>query len=649
MTPQTEPFQGALAEALRARIGGDALTAERLAGLLSPADAALPHVSAADRSVWGPGGSADAAAVDALVAGATTDLAEPWPLPLASAAARVHIDGDREVWERPAFARQRRLSRAVVAAVTTDDDRFLADVLDGVWLLCEQSSWCWPAHDDAFTVRGSILATADEPYLDLGAGEVIGQLAVIDHVLGERLERRYPGTRARIRRESRLRVIDPFLTRRDWHWLGLDGDVHNWNPWIHGNVLLGALRLLDAPDDAALRAQVVALVIEGIDRYVSVLPLDGAVDEGYAYWWNGACRALEALDVLAYATGGVLDATGVPALRATVAFPHRVHLGGPWYLNVADGQAKPPAAQPWHALHRAARAFGDAAAQAHAAAHRGAEGTPAATETEGLPRLLRGIADAAWIQASPATSPLPRDTWLPSVEVVIAREVEGDATGLTVAAKGGHNGEHHNHNDVGEFIVATDGVPVVIDAGRPTYTLQTFGPDRYDIWTMRSIWHNVPVVAGVEQPPGAASAASGVTVSIDDAETAFDAELAGAYPPGTVGSWHRRVRLDRVARAVEVADSWSAAADGTEVRMLLAGSVELAPGSARVVPLDGATPVLVRWPDDVTARITPVDLDDPMLTAVWGARLTRLDLDVSHRDEVAVTIELDLPTPEDHR
>ena len=51
--------------------------------------------------------------------------------------------------------------------------------------------------------------------------------------------------------------------------------------------------------------------------------------------------------------------------------------------------------------------------------------------------------------------------------------------GLTLAAKGGHNGESHNHNDVGSFIVAVDGVPAVADAGRPTYTAQTFGPDRY--------------------------------------------------------------------------------------------------------------------------------------------------------------------------
>ncbi len=69
--------------------------------------------------------------------------------------------------------------------------------------------------------------------------------------------------------------------------------------------------------------------------------------------------------------------------------------------------------------------------------------------------------------------------WFPSTQVLLARPAAGSAAGLTLAVKGGHNGEHHNHNDVGSVVVALGGVPVLVDAGRPTYTAQTFGPDRY--------------------------------------------------------------------------------------------------------------------------------------------------------------------------
>src|SRR5690606_3825060 len=115
-------------------------------------------------------------------------------------------------------------------------------------------SWCWPAHDDTAVRHASVLATVTDPFIDLGAGETVAQLAWLDHLLGGALDARYPGLRARIRHEARTRVFEPFLRRRDWHWLGLDSHVHNWNPWIHGNLLVAALRLLDDPAEKALRA-----------------------------------------------------------------------------------------------------------------------------------------------------------------------------------------------------------------------------------------------------------------------------------------------------------------------------------------------------------------------------------------------------------
>ncbi|MCB7137434.1 heparinase II/III domain-containing protein [Cellulosimicrobium marinum] len=644
-TPFTGPLAASFAHAVATMDDASGRRAA-LADLLVEPTRALPLAPATDRAVWSAvDGLVDAATVDDLVARAGKDLGTPWPLPLASTTARLHRDGNRTAHEEQVFARQHRLSRAVVAAAVTGEDRWVDEVADGLWALCEQSSWCWPAHDDAFATRGWVLPDPDRPFLDLGAGEVAGQLAWTDHLLGDLLRVRYPGLRERVRAEARRRVVEPFVERRDWHWIGLDGDVHNWNPWIHGNVLVAALRLLDDPADAGLRAHVVDLVIEGLDRYVAVLPEDGAIDEGYEYWWNGACRALEALDVLAHATGGALDALDpahpVPALRATVAFPHRMHLGGPWYLDLADGRARPPVEQPWHALHRAARRAGDEDARRHAASYR-VPGAPVADETAGLARLLRALTDGAWTSAAPEGSPLPRDVWLASTQVLLAREEGGSPRGLTLAVKGGHNGEHHNHNDVGSFVVASDGVPVLVDAGRPTYTAQTFGPDRYAIWTMQSSWHNVPEIAGTPQEAGEAFAARDVVAH----DGALSLDLAGAYPVDGLASWRRVARIERDASPsrVVVADAWDlgdAAPAAAVVHLLLAGDVTVVPGEARVVPLDGAPPVVVRWPADVPHDATRRALDDPMLTAVWGEHLTRLTLDVTDRTDLTLVVVQD--------
>lgn len=663
---ETPPFRGPLTAVFEEQTSASAGGLGRvLPTVLLPADSCLPVPPATVRGAW----SAAADGVDALTLAdiltrADRDLALDWPTPLASAAARVHRDGNRDVWEAAAFARQHRLSRAAVAAAVTLDERWIDEVADGIVLLCEQSSWCWPAHDDSQRRHGAILATVTDPYLDLGAGEVVGQLAWIDHLLADQLDARYPGLRARMRHEARIRVLAPFVNRRDWHWLGLDGDVHNWSPWIQGNVLVAALRFLDAPTEQAERAHVVELVIEGIDRYVAALPADGAIDEGYSYWWNGACRALEALDILCYATGGRLAAAAlIPALRETVAFPHRMHLGGAWYVNHADGQARPSADQPWHSLFRAAQRVGDPDALAHAASHR-VTGRPVASEAEGLGRLLQGLTDPAWIAAGDAdqrfASPLPAAVWLASVEVLVARERGGTSAGLTVAAKGGSNAEHHNHNDVGSFLVASNGVPVIVDAGRPTYTLATFGPDRYSAWAMQSTWHNVPEVRGVPQPAGRQHAAADVVADLTDDRSTLSLDLTAAYPAPGLVSWRRTVQLDRGQALVTIADAWTlepwehgsapeTAEPPTSVRLLLAGDVVLGDGTALISPLDGGPAVRLRWPAQIPAILTMRPLDDPMLSDVWGTSLTRLDLDVTGRDTISVTVARDLQTTGDER
>ncbi|WP_024287367.1 heparinase II/III family protein [Cellulomonas sp. KRMCY2] len=625
-----------------------AASPEGLRTSLRGPDTALPVPSADDRSTWDlTAGSVDHVTFDDLRRRADADLGRAWPQPSPRGYARYFRDGDRDDYEQAVFARQQRLSRAAVVAAVTLDPTWIDEVADGITLLCEQSSWCWPAHDDTHRVHGAVVPTVTDPFLDLGAGEVVGQLAWIDQLLGTQLDDRVPGLRARVRHEARVRVLDPFVRRRDWHWLGLDGDVHNWNPWIHGNVLVAVLRLVEDPVE---RARLVALVVEGIDRYVAALPPDGAVDEGYSYWWNGACRALEALEVLTHAAGGALDVTAVPALCATVAFPHRMHLGGDWYLNLADGPARPPSDQPWHALHRAAVRVGDEDARRHAAAHR-RPGAPAADERAGLGRLLQALTDRTWLAAGPEASPLPRDVWLASTQVLVARGSAGTPRGLTVAVKGGHNGEHHNHNDVGSVVVALDGVPVVVDAGRPTYTARTFGDDRYGIWTMQSSWHNVPEIRGTTQSPGHRFGAREVSTETDDDHAQLRLDLGGAYSRTDVRHWWRTVRLDRTpdaapqraAERVTLTDTWelddAAGAPPSTVRLLLAGDVVVGTGRVLITAPANAGTVILSWePGTAAAAVEVRELDDPLLSDVWGARLTRLTIEVGDAPSGTLTV-----------
>ncbi|MCP2263590.1 heparinase II/III family protein [Promicromonospora thailandica] len=598
----------------------------------------LPAPDVTDRDFWTSGGVTGALAP--ALARADAERGTPWPQALTSQYARFFRDGDRTAYESQVAARHARLTRATLAALADPTTDHVDEVVDGVVLLCEQSTWCWAAHDDAHERRGDVTPVVTEPYLDLGAGEVAAQLAWVDHLLGPVLDQRAPGVRRRVRHEARVRVLRPFTDRRDWWWLGVDHPIMNWSPWIQGNVLAANLAL---EDDPVRRWATTALVAEGIAAYWAALPDDGGVDEGYHYWWQGAARALEAQDLLAFA-GIAPAAEALDRIRATVAFPHSMHLGGDWYVNVADGAARPLSTWPWNVVHAWALRVGDDAAARHAASYRGQPGS-LFDERSSLPRAV-GLLTAPWGDEPPATPPLVDQAAFPATGVAVARTAAGSTRGPAVAVKGGHNDENHNHVDVGSVVVALDGVPVVVDAGKPTYRAGTFGPDRYDLWVVRGDWHNVPRVRGVEQVPGREFAARSFSAGndADPGRWAARMDLGGAYAVGGLEHWWREVVLDRAAETVTVEDTWQfspatapgpadapTAAGPTAWHWLLAGDVVLEPGRAlvRFAPTDDGSPrtLAITWdPGVVDAALDVRELDDPELSAVWGGHLTRLRL-----------------------
>lgn len=589
------------------------------------------------------------ASVELLLAQASGERGTPWPQPLVSHYSRYFRDGNRTAYEALVGARQQRLTRAVVmAALRSDASGWLDEVIDGAYLLCEQSSWSWAAHDDVFAVSGQVVPDPDRPYVDLGAGEVAAQLAWLDQVLGERLDQRAPGLRRRLRYETQRRVIQPFVDRLDWHWLGLDGDVHNWNPWIHSNIITAALLLVDDPK---LQAHTISRCIEGLDRFLASIPDDGAIDEGFAYWWNGAGRALEGLAVLEAASGGVL-AADVPVVRAVVAFPHRMHLGHQWFLNVADGPARAADGLPWDMLYRAAISVGDA----QAAQHAGAFVREQVDSKAGLGRVLHSLLQPVpelepQFERPVADTPQPPHaafSYLSSVQIMVARQSAGSARGLTLTAKGGNNGEHHNHRDVGSVVVAVNGVPLLVDAGQPTYTAQTFGPDRYQIRAMQSSWHNVPAPFGLEQGTGAEFGAT-VIEEPTAAEPTLTLGLGTAYGFPRAEQWIRTAALHREDGSIVIGDRWELPTSphhpDIDIAYLIAGTLQLGgdgtgnDGTATVWPegipginTSGADPVpghssglRLRWkPGSAVVLVDEWILDDPLLQEIWGTKLTRL-------------------------
>jgi hypothetical protein len=581
-------------------------TAGRLAEHLRPW---RPYPPVADRRYWG---RVPQETREHLLAQAAPFSQKPWPLLTATAYARYHADGDRQAYERPYIGRRDKLIAAVITAVLTGDTSS-ADITDGVWLLCEESSWCLPAHQP-----GAGFPDPDDPHVDLFAAETAALLAWTAVLTGEHEDR--------VRREIRTRVLDPYRARDDWRWLGLDGreNLNNWTPWIHANLLIASLLLDDQPHGTATRA------VGALDRYLDGVPGDGGCDEGASYWWRAGASLFECLETLAEACGSDFGAFQLPKVRAIARYPVTAHIADDVHVNFADGPIRPPGADP-HLLYRFGARTGDSQVQQHARAMRREHAASLGIGPNGsLGRVLAAITDDEWAAAPPARFPAPLQSWLPTTGVLTAREREGDTAGLFLAAKAGHNDESHNHNDVGSFIVAYNGRPLLIDPGAGASTRQTFGPDRYQIWTMQSSWHNTPAPAGHPQAAGREHRATDVSAALTTTAAELALDLAAAYPAAAgVRSWRRTLRLDRGAPLIRVHDSWELSQVSPRTACYLITPEEPRVAGATITLPSGLVIDIEATVDGTGAGRISVerrDLDDPQLRAVWGEHLYRIAL-----------------------
>ena len=246
---------------------------------------------------------------------------------------------------------------------------------------------------------------------------------------------------------------------------------------------------------------------------------------------------------------------------------------------------------------------------------------------------------AAELSRATAADPLPRDGWLPDLQIMTARDQAGTTAGLYVTAKGGHNDESHNHNDVGSFIAYLDGLPLIIDVGPETYTAKTFSDQRYDIWTMRSAWHNVPLINGAEQAPGREFAARDVEYEVSEKSAWFKVNLTDVYPPeANIEMWRRTYELIR-GHYLAITDSFNL----TEARAPMALhfvtnrpvtiftpdekspatllKLGAFPGQSRsrgaIIEFDAA---------NYEARVTTMEVTDPRLLGIWGDQVHRIEI-----------------------
>ncbi len=542
------------------------------------------------------------------------ELAKPLaPLPLSLWLDFIRT-GRRTVWEDVYFSRRARLCALVCAECVEHQGRFTDGIADTVWAICEESAWQLPAHNSYIRDTPQLpLPDTSRPVVDLFAAETGELLALTRYLLHDELDAAAPGITARMERELDARILEPYFHDHFW-WMG-NGDepMCNWTSWCTQNVLLTVFLL---PTSQTQRQGAVRQAAYSLDCFLKDYGEDGCCNEGAQYYRHAGLTLWGCLEILsAIAPEAFHPLFTQPKIKNIAEYIRNVHVEGPYYLNFGD--CSPLAGRCGAREYRFGQAVDSNALCALAAEDFRVDADPDRLENpDGSShinlwyRLTTAFAEQELMTCT-LTQPEQETVWYPSVGVYVARKGP-----WVLGAKFGSNGDSHNHNDTGSITVYKDGKPFLIDIGVESYTQKTFSPQRYEIWTMQSAWHNLPTFDGIQQLPGAEYAARDVRTT----EESITAELAGAYPPiKGLKTYRRTLLVDEDEITLQDETDWK----GTVELTLLTEQKPAAEWNGFAVGTLGG----IRFdPKKVTAAVTPIPITDPRLRTAWPETLYKITL-----------------------
>jgi Heparinase II/III-like protein len=600
------------------------MTAQNLRDVIIPREDFHPWPTCDERDMWM---ALPEEMRSACVDLATESLDEPWSTLSATEYLQFARTGNRSDYQALYFSRRSKLLTLVLGECIEGEGRFLDAIIDGIWAICEESSWCLPAHVKR-QKAGPGLSDVEEPLVALFSAETSALLAGTAWLLRSQLDAVSPLICNRIELEVGRRILSPARSAFFW-WMG-DGTrkLNNWTPWVCSNWLITTLLL---ERDETKRLGDVEEIGRILDRFIEDYGVDGGCDEGPSYWGHAGGSLFDCLELLHAASRGKIDFFSDPLIGKIASYIMGVHIVGPWFVNFSD--AGPRLSPDWALLSRFAARIHNPSLADFAASF--APETPVLTagRLASFLRVLPALLHSKALRPAYGEAPLFRDTWFSDIQVMTARDRVGSAKGLFVAAKGGHNRESHNHNDVGNFIVYADGRPLIVDAGVGTYTRQTFGAGRYDLWTMQSTWHNLPTINGYSQLMGSEYRAGDVEYESSDEAVMFRLDIGGAYPPEAGVAYYRReVALHR-GREVIISDSYSVAGGRVSLRLLTAavpevdgdGRIALAERTLGEGYVSGAG-YLSYDAQKVAVVIGQREIEDARLQEAWGDQLYYIDI-----------------------
>lgn len=492
---------------------------------------------------------------DRILRAGEEKLGYAFPVIRATDYMRFKRNGDRAAFEALYFGKRNALNDLIQAECVEHQGRFLDDIINGIYSICEESAWQLPAHNSYLRdTTQFILPDVTRPVMDLFACETGALLACAAYLLEEEFNTVSPFILTCMEDNLRRRILLPYLTAHFW-WMGHnDEPMCNWTAWCTQNVLLttflmprreGSASLLSAPvsslcgaaplflpegmdESSTVFSAILCKAAESCDYFLKDYGNDGCCEEGAQYYRHAGLCLYGAMTVLDAVTGGhFVSLFQWEKVKNIAAYILNVHVDDKYYFNFAD--CSPIAGRAGVREYLFGKATGQEDLCLFAAGDfQAGQGQLVTDEVNGgnLFYRMQTVFHYEELMRQDTSTVLPhRDVYYPSVGLFLVHSDE-----LDLAVKAGDNADSHNHNDTGSITLYKNGQPILVDIGVETYTQKTFSAERYEIWTMQSGYHNLPAICGTDQKDGEKYRADNVVANLTKSNPSVSMELAAAYP-----------------------------------------------------------------------------------------------------------------------
>lgn len=525
--------------------------------------------------------------------------------------------GNRDIMQNPNSENNNALADLVLAELAEGKGRFVDQIINGVFYNCERTSWALSAHLVAQKSRRS-LPDHTENIIDLFSAELGSLLSWTYYFFHFEFDKVDPVISKRLRHELYQKIIISFRENDEFWWMAFhprsDGMVNNWNPWTNFNSLQ-CIALME--NDKEQLSRDVYRSMQSVDKFINYVSYDGACEEGPSYWGHAAGKLYDYLQLLYNITGGQITLFDNPMIRNMGEYISRTYVGNNWVVNFADASAR--FSGQGSLIYRYGKAVNSQEMmQFGALLSKGMENT----YSYGIDffRVLESITNNAELKQVKPLHIIPEAVAYPETQFYYLSNKQH----FFLAAKGGYNAESHNHNDAGTFSLWIDETPVFIDAGVGTYTRQTFGKERYTIWTMRSNYHNLPSINGIEQKFGKEFKAT--KVDFNAKKKTLSMNIATAYPDTVAAkSWVRTYQLADNELIVKDKFELSKSLAANEIHFMLWGDIQMREGEV-LMNIQGKKVAMAYDKNVFDASLETIPLNDPRLSGVWGKEIYRLTL-----------------------